>query len=175
MTVWFDPQASWWPRRINEDRTDMDWDGTYEVLEFQTVMTGVGRGQLAFPKSCRYDGKTWSWTLDVIEVKVNQPLPAELFRPRVTAGIPVIDTRDGAAVQAFWHARAEEQLRPKWDQMAHELAARQPPAFPSDVTPQVNAAPDGGGFWSRMFLFLGVVLFVLAGGIVWRQRRASSP
>ena len=169
--AWFDLAAGGLPRRTRigfvdggENYQEID----YDVLEFQQVPSGIGDGRVWFPKVMRHGWEVF----ETVEVRVNDQLPGDLFRPRLPAGTFVLDYTNRDAVQKWQQQRMNAELAPEFARMAEEARqkiAAGPPALTTMPIPAIQAAPPHRKWW---MVATGIGVLLLSGALfLWQRSR----
>jgi hypothetical protein len=176
VTAWFDPQVGYLPRRISNDFNGSSPPSDYRVLSFREVAVNNTGQTVWFPERMMIERKASNNRivstddLTLLEVRINEPLAGDLFRPKVPAGIPVFDLDRESEVQrllAFRSKPAREKA------MAEARAARanratptpQPAALASGITAQASTGPG----WPAILMATGLLMLIVS--TIWAYRR----
>ncbi len=172
VTAWFDPEAGYLPRQLSNDFNGEAPPSVYRVLSFREVNGGSQRPTLWFPERMIIERLTGTTELALLEIKLNEPLDAGLFRPKLTAGVPTFDL-DNPAEQQRMVGLWSQPVREK--KMAENRAAREarsqagPTVAPVTLVPVLGADPPGRFGWPAVLLLTGLMMLVV--GTIWVFRR----
>jgi hypothetical protein len=115
----------------------------------------------------------YGWEVfEVIEVRVNDQLPSELFRPRLPVGTFVLDYTNRDAVQEWQQERMNAELAPELarrEEEARQKIAAGPPALTTMPIPAIQAAPPHRKWW---MVGAGIGVLLLSGALfLWQRSR----
>lgn len=114
LTKWFDPGVNYLIRQSEVSRGG-DWRSVSRVLEFAEPVPSVFVPTVCEGENATKNRKQLAWRIQLTEVKVNQPLPDQLFQlPAIPSGTVVFDRTNETEypVDANWQRTGEAKPRP---------------------------------------------------------------
>jgi hypothetical protein len=162
--AWFDPQANYlvWRSVIKQTSPGLRVLAEHRVLRFKEVAPG-----LFFPEEVeQYDGAGGSLrairTASFTDIRVNQPLPRDVFHLPFPPGIVVIDVVQGKSYTMGADGKPTGPIKD---------LPQQPPSPPAaaEVEP-LGATLEEPKSWTRWVLPASAAVLVLAAGL-WAKRK----
>jgi hypothetical protein len=178
VTAWFDPAVGYLPRWLSNDFNRDAPPSDYRVLSFRQVSVGNSKEPLWFPDRMMIERRNINDSimatdeLTLVEVRINEPLAGDLFRPKLPAGVPAFDLDKPSEEQRLRSFRTKEIREQKMAEYQAAKANRVPTPAPAAVVPAIAAQPPSGLSWPLILIGTGVLMLVV--GSVWRFRRART-
>jgi hypothetical protein len=181
LELWFDPQVNFLVRRLvltsnfpgaGEKRAEN------EVVRFKEVAPAIyfpEQVELQVYKDAKVESKR---SVTFSNIRVNQPLPAEVFRLRFPDGVNLVDSIQGRMYKVDAEGR---EIGPARDEKGAELHLAKSPPFPADTSQQANLtqtqeepqpAAERLAHW---VVLLSLVILASAGGLWLRWRKRPMP
>ena len=148
--VWFDPAHGYLPRRTTLE-CNGQMVGTSRVVRFREISSGDQ--VVSFPSEMVEEHPLETRRLTLLEIKLDDDVPDDLFRPPLPRGIPVYDLDDERSadqLQAELEKPARERLQAKMQaQAAARKEAKPPPPVSEDRSRKIDAAvpPNRVALW----------------------------
>lgn len=175
VSVWFDPQVGYLPRRISNDFNGEAPPSDYRALSFRQVDVAGGDVKLWFPERMMierrglHDDVISTVELTLTDVRINEPLAADLFRPKLPADIPAFDIDSKAGVEQLRSYRTKEMRERSMAEYRAARANRVPTAVPAAVVPAIEAQAPGSLRWPTILIAAGLVMLIVS--TIWTVRR----
>jgi hypothetical protein len=161
--IWLNPQmnylaAKWVIKEINSKSGKALPATEHRILKFAEVLPGIFFPEVS--KSKTLDG-TFLQSAVFSDIKINQPVPPELFDFRFPAGIQVFDAIEGKSYKIGADGNPSGPFK--------ELL---PPAA-QDKVEAMSATAEEPKSWTRWILPSGVALLIL-GVLLWAVRKRAA-
>jgi hypothetical protein len=174
VTAWFDPQVGYLPQMISNDFNGSAPPSDYRVLSFRQIPLGTDGQTMWLPDHMLIERRNSRDTilskneLTLLEIKINEPLAGDLFRPKLPRGLPVFDLDDPADVQRCIRFQTQPARDKKMAEYQAAKANRVPTAAPAAVVPAIAAEPPSGLSWP--LILIGSGLLILLVSTIWTLR-----
>lgn len=179
VTAWFDPQVGYLPRKLSNDFNGSAPPSDYRVLSFRQVAVGNDGQTMWFPdrmlieRRDRNNDVISTSELTLLDVRINEPLAGDLFRPKLPVGLPAFDLDKEADVQRLLSFRSRETREKKMAELREARANLVPTAAPPVFAPTIAAeAPTGPG-WPTILIVTGLLMLLVSTIWVSRQPRET--